>query len=97
MGSEMCIRDSDVPVSYFFDGSGGGSEASTIEPARIWGDAADKDILNNQEVIELIRAYYRISHLTFRRALYELVKAAAKADAVSAAERVTIVDGPPLT
>ena len=87
----------DVPVSYFFDGSGGGSEASTIEPARIWGDAADKDILNNPEIIELVQAYYRISHLAFRRALYDLVKAAAKADAVSVAEQVTVVDCPPLT
>ena len=76
-----------VPVSYFFDGINSDKIAAfTEEPFQITIHAADMGILNNREIIELARAYWSISDPTLRRTLYDLFKATAKADAVSAPE-----------
>ena len=55
-----------VPVSFFFDDLDG--EAAARSP---------DDILLKREILEFVRAYYRISDSTVRRRLFEITKAMA--------------------
>lgn len=54
----------DVPVSYFFDGLEGGTEASGPLPG---------DVLADREALELVRSYYAIPE-NQRRQLFELAR-----------------------
>ncbi len=63
----------DVPVSFFFDDM----PADQAGPAPS-GNGQDPDALIKRETLKLVRAYYRITDLSARKQVYELVKALAK-------------------
>ncbi len=68
----------DVPIQYFFDDMPTAVAASS--PAQGGGMAKkspnyEPNPMTEQETLELVRAYYKISDPQVRKRLYELVKA----------------------
>jgi len=77
----------DVPVSFFFDDMPSGAQnfadqrtnGKTIaKPSK----AQDPDPMVKRETLELVRAYYKIIDPSVRKSLVELMRAAAKSEAV---------------
>lgn len=74
-----CVLD--VPVAFFFEdmlpensGKGGKPVASLAE----WNqEAFSGDLLAKREMLQLVRAYYRIGEPTVRKRMFELVKSIA--------------------
>lgn len=82
----------DVPVSFFFDdmpaevaavGSTLGGEGSDAPTARVRDDAPNP--MTKRETLELVRNYYGIRDGGVRRGIYDLVRAASRADGEGAA------------
>ncbi len=71
----------DVPVSFFFDGMGGGAGVSAAG-ASGFAEAQDafglsSDVLSRKETLDLIGAYWRITDPDQRRRVLDLVKSMA--------------------
>jgi transcriptional regulator with XRE-family HTH domain len=68
----------DVPISYFFEdmpeAAAAHSRPASPEPA----PGHEPDPLAKREILELARAYYRITDVNLRRRLFELVKGVAE-------------------
>ncbi len=72
------LRVLDVPLEYFFDDMP--PEVAASSPAQGGGKANkppgyELDPMTEQETLELVRAYYKISDPQVRKRLYELTKA----------------------
>jgi len=72
----------DVPISFFFDdmpgemGLGAGGRrlgAGLAEPQ----EGFDDDALHRRETLELVRAYYRITDVSVRKRVFDLIKSLA--------------------
>jgi len=59
----------DVPVSFFFEGLGGGAAAAGHDAA----EAALGDLLSDREALDLVRSYYAIPEAQ-RRRLFDLAR-----------------------
>ncbi len=71
----------DVPISFFFDDMPEALAATygTPPPRRVAGFAEVQegfgdDTLNRRETLELVRAYYRITDVSLRKRVFELIK-----------------------
>lgn len=81
-------KELDVPVSYFFEEIGGESKSLSAvtgfaenEQNPLGGASFDgSELLYRREVMELIRAYYKIMDIKTRRKVYELIKSMADTD-----------------
>ena len=69
----------DVPVSFFFDGMGGGSSPAGASGFAEAQDAfgLSSDVLSRKETLDLIGAYWRITDPDQRRRVLDLVKSMA--------------------
>lgn len=78
-------KELDVPVSYFFEEMG--DEKKVMRPALGFAENDQaplgcaqfegSELLYRREVMELIRAYYKITDIKTRRKVYELIKSMA--------------------
>ena len=59
----------DVPVSFFFEGLGGGAAAAGPDAV----EAALGDLLSDREALDLVRSYYAIPEAQ-RRRLFDLAR-----------------------
>ncbi len=74
-------RALDVPIGFFFDDlperlSGPAMRRGFAEQQAVFGggQAAADDALNRRETLELVRAYYRITDLSVRKRVFDLIK-----------------------
>lgn len=71
----------DVPISFFFDDMPDNVASSigpnlTRRPSGIMdtSETSSDDALNRRETLELVRAYYRITDLSVRKRIFDLIK-----------------------
>lgn len=72
----------DVPISFFFDdmpgemglGAGGRRMAAGLAEPQ---EGFDDDALHRRETLELVRAYYRITDVSVRKRVFDLIKSLA--------------------
>ncbi len=72
----------DVPIAFFYDDMPDGVTPLRAAPAAVLGfadqqDAFGDDTLSRRETLELVRAYYRITDVSVRKRVFELIKSLA--------------------